>query len=299
MKSTMFLSNITAVDHAYIDNRGHVIGGSVNPTMLVSGNIDTTENVVIDFSSVKKSIKEIIDAKYSGFDHKLWIIEGYSRCTVVNQGLPNITIETPVLSIEAPRDAFKFIAQTEFFQTSYKDAVIRQMEHELNVGLNLLYPGVNITVEVNFEEAFWGNTMMDTPMIPFRYVHGLKASTSWGCQNIAHGHLSYLAASTDHPMEAEIVLQKIAADIDNTIFVWGENIKSVDDFHTFVEYFTGRGVFKMTISHDLNVIALKTETTVEFLAEAIASEYGDMLKAAGVSRLFVSEGLNKGAVVEI
>jgi hypothetical protein len=45
--------------------------------------IPSTEKVVVDFSTVKKSIKEIIDHKETGFDHKLWVIEGWSKCEVI------------------------------------------------------------------------------------------------------------------------------------------------------------------------------------------------------------------------
>lgn len=300
MKSTMFLSNITAVDHAYIDNRGMIMGGSVNPTMRVSGEIDEAEKVVVDFSTVKKDIKHIIDAKYSGFDHKLWIIEGYSECVVVEDGSRNLKVETPYLIISAPRDAFKIISTV--FNGDYLNSVAEQMQHELIAELNMMHPKSNIMVDLEFDTSFWGNALMNTPMIPFRYTHGLKGSTSWGCQNIAHGHLSYLAATTSKPVETEMLLQSIAADIDGTIFVWNENIVSANDNMIQVSYETDRGSFDMKIANEYaesSVIGVNTETTVEFLAEAIANQYRDSLREAGVSELFVSEGLNKGAVASI
>jgi len=305
MKSTMFLNNITAVDHAYIDHHGMVIGGAVNPTMFVSGEVDPVENVVIDFSTVKKDIKHIIDAKYSGFDHKLWIIDGYSNCTIIenSSGTNNIRIVTPCVIIDAPRDAFKFIKYPTFIPVDYRSSVIAQMEHELMSELNITHAGSNILVSLDFDESFWGNVRMDTPMMPFRYVHGLKDSTSWGCQNIAHGHLSYLAAAGNNALEAEMVCQRIAADLDKTIFVREDNVTYMGEDRVVLGYETARGKFEMTIlenawSHG-HVSLIETETTIEHLAEKIAEVYRDDLKAAGVHMLFVSEGLNKGAVAEI
>lgn len=304
MKSTMFLNNITAIDHAYIDQNGQIVGGSVNPTMHVTGTIDEVEKVVVDFSTVKKSIKHIIDAKYSGFDHKLWIIEGYSNCRVIEAGGVNIDIETPLFSMTAPRDAFKFIKTPVnlYGVVDMTAAVINQMEQEIMQEMAMLHKGVGIEVSIDFDECFYGNPRMDTDMIPFRYTHGLKSSTSWGCQNIAHGHLSYLAAESDDPELSEDLLKFIADDIDGTIFVYKDNIVDMNEAGIEIGYETGRGTFGMLIDADYasaKIVILKTETTVEFLAEAIAQQYRTELKNAGVKRLFVSEGLNKGAVAVI
>lgn len=304
-KSTMFLNNVTAIDYAYVDEEGRMVGGSVNPTIFVSGDIDPVEAVVVDFSSIKKTIKNIIDAKFSGFDHKLWIIDDYSNA-VVNYGPadekgPNFTINTPLFEMTAPRDAFKFI--TGQHGDNYKQSVIDQMEKELVAELNLDYPNVGIDISLDFDETFWGNSRMDTKMIPFRYAHGLKNSTSWGCKNIGHGHLSYLAASTTNVLETELLLMTIAADLDKTIFVWEDNMSSeMCEPRLIVSYKTDRGNFEMRITEEyaaVHGIKINTETTIENLAEAIARQYKSELVKAGVLQLFVSEGLNKGAVAEI
>ena len=305
-KSTLFLNNITAIDHAYIDATGAIIGGSVNPTMHVTGEVDEAEKVVVDFSTVKKSLKHIIDAKYSGFDHKLWIIEGFSNCTVEESGRANLSIVTPQLTINAPRDAFKFI-KTPFHLAedgtpNFESAVVDQMEQELMSELAVLHPNVGIHISLDFDEAFYCNPRMDTRAVPFRYTHGLKSSTSWGCQNIAHGHLSFLAAATDNVEATEALLSYIADDIDGTIFIRKENIIQLTNDSLMIGYKTDRGDFNMTITGDYafaKVIGLETETTVEFLAEAIADQYREALREAGVRQLFVSEGLNKGAVADI
>ena len=304
MKSTMYLNNITAVDHAYINDKGMVIGGAVSPTILVEGEVEPVENVVVDFSTVKKDIKDIIDAKYSGFDHKLWLIEGYSDYELAPSTSPkNIRIKTPCLVIEAPIDAFKFIKKNGPHPENFLEQVIVQMENELHDGLNLIHRNANISVSIDFDASFIGNSRMDTTMVPFRYVHGLKDSTSWGCQNIAHGHLSYIAASGESPLAAEMVIQRIAADLDKTIFVKEENVVYDGGDVITVEYKTPRGEFMMHFKEKVweygRVGLIETETTIEHLAEKIAEIYQSELVEAGVNMLFVSEGLNKGAVAYI
>ena len=302
MKSTMFLNNTTAIDHAYIDDTGWVVGGSVSPTMFVTGDVDPVEAVVVDFSTVKKEIKHIIDAKYSGFDHKLWIIEDYSVCEVFDHKDGTLTITTPLLNIQAPKDAFKFI-KNPFFRSgkleSYRTAVTDQLEEEIMAGLEEDHKGANIHVSLDLEDVFTGNVRMNTDMVPFRYVHGLRNSTSWGCQNVAHGHLSYLAAYSDNPLEASIVLSRIASDLDKSVFAWEKNVTRADSGMYIIDYETGRGKFSMQLKSSRMLKVLKTETTVENLATFVADIYKDELKKAGVRMLFVSEGLNKGAVAEI
>lgn len=306
MKSKMFLNDVTVIDAAYIDDEGRIIGDSVRPKFAVSGNVDEKEGVVVDFSAIKKNIKNIIDAKYSGFDHKLWLIEGYSNYTLADEKTypANIKVNTPYVTIDAPKSAFKFIQSTGV-PGDYIGDIMRQLVDELTAELELLYPTVNLEIDLWFGDDFMDNPAMDTSLVPFRYTHGLKNSTSWGCQNIAHGHLSYLAASTTDDANnraVEMLLHEIASELDKSIFVWGENVTALSPDSVTVEYTSDRGTFKMVVEGSYaatHMLILPTETTVEFLADAIATQYRDLLTAVGVVDLYVSEGLTKGAVVNI
>ena len=306
MKSKMFLNNVTVIDFAYIDDKGMIIGDSVNPKFTISGEVDPNESVVVDFSTIKNELKEIIDAKYSGFDHKLWVIDGYSEAwqTITGTHPRNLSIKTPHVKIDAPKDAFKFIDNLK--GTDYIGSAMHQMVKEVKDELKIRHPEINVEVTIEFDDAFAGSHDFDVDMIPFRYVHGLRNSTSWGCQNIAHGHLSYLTVSTENSAnlrEVEMLLRSIANDLDKMIFVWDKNIADVSSLNNLiVEYLTKRGSFKMEIEGsyvESHVLILETETTVEFLAAAIAKEYEKELIHVGVKELFVSEGLNKGAAVII
>lgn len=110
--ATMFLSNLTILDHAILDERGNVVGGSFNPSFFVAGEIDPIEQVVVDFSTVKKEIKNIIDDRETGFDHKLWWIQGVSKGTTstVNN---RIIINTPTTMLDMPANAVRFIPYIE------------------------------------------------------------------------------------------------------------------------------------------------------------------------------------------
>ena len=298
-KSTMFLSDLTVVDHAYIDNRGNVVGGSFNPSFFVTGEIDPIEQVVVDFSAIKKQIKQIIDDKETGFDHKLWWIDGFSEGKVYIT--PDFVqphaceIVTPTTTLYMPTNAVKV-----FTGTSYSTHYIgQQMGKLVEDGLRVLHPGVNITVEcVNNTNCHTPTAITSAAL--FRYAHGLKNSTSWGCKNIAHGHLSYIQLLPHSPQAMSLALT-VAEAIDDTIFIFRDNIVHEDAEHITIEYVTeerGRfyGDYKKAAYH---IIVLDTETTVEHLVDYVADRFRSKLTEAGVTTVLVSEGLSKGACMTL
>lgn len=289
MQSSMFLGDTTNIDHAYIDENGVVVGGSYRPKFFVTGDIDPVENVVVDFSTIKKTLKAIIDDKVSGYDHKLWWINGVSEGEI-SFVEDQVHIITPYVNITGPKDIVKLI----------DGDVDEYFVKELTVLLNQKYPNVNITIENTMTTTFDLMPHVNSDAFRFRYVHGLKESTSWGCQNIAHGHLSYIAAETTNELATNMLLAGIASTLDGSVFVWHDNITGHDQDGSMVtvEYTSGRGHMKMEV-HDSLVVPIETETTVEHLVEFVAAEYGEMLRNAGVTRLHVSEGLSKGACVTL
>lgn len=326
MKSTMFLNDLSVVDHAYITEHGVVRGGSFNPSFLVSGEIDPVEQVVVDFSTIKKQLKAAIDDKSVGFDHKLWIIKGFSCCDILVDGqvvsnfdvlvdhsvygeLTPITVKTPTTELTVPKNAIKFVIPTTQAHSSYTID---------NVGLwfaEFLNAWFNGSVEVECFNNINAHTLYpqsSNPIGYFTYAHGLKDSTSWGCQNIAHGHLSFIQLETDASAEVQRdIISIICADLDGTVFINRDNIvdSETDSTTVVIQYTTPRGTFKgkypaedwnlcdtVIQSSPMKTIVLETETTIEFLVEYIHACYGDLLARHNVTRIFVSEGLSKGAV---
>jgi hypothetical protein len=284
MRSSIFLNEISVIDHSYIDDTGFLRGGSFLCSFIVTGEVDETEKVVVDFSTIKKDIKNIID-KHSrnpnenGFDHQLWVINGYSDYTKTQNG-NDVYISTPICKLQAPGQFVK-----EFNGVSYFSAEQAIADHVLTA-LNVNYPNINLSVECKLSE---------TPVFPpfstnfnhilFRYVHGLKDSTSMGCKNLHHGHLSYICIEdTQH-------LLKIQSELQSVIFVNEQNIISqVNDLLEIGYEIDGEGVFNAKYdTSKLKTIILKTETTIEYLLEYFIQHY-DI-----TGKVYISEGLNKGA----
>ena len=325
--SIMFLTHVSCVDHAYIDNNGCVVGGSFHPNFIIGGTPDPVEKVVVDFSTVKKDVKQAIDQHifddvHNGFDHKLWIIEGYSNVTSVKYinnddgEITDVEINTPNLFLQLPLDAVKLIKPLPKFITNYDPTYIGEA-FRVHVYDHLLkkYPNINLTVECSNTvdphlpiKGFGQNINGVGGFRYFSYVHGLKDSTSYGCQNVAHGHLSFIQVDVDPNLvlyeEGVVVIDKlldgIACDLDNTVFVREENIVGEASDSLLLKYTTKRGNFVMVLNTNQHkIVVLPTETTVEFLTHYVIHKYRERLVSAGVTSIFVSEGLSKGSMVTL
>lgn len=295
MKSNIFLNDITVVDHAFIDHKGRVMGGSFHPSFIVEGSVDDVEKVVVDFSTIKKEIKYQIDKHLhnidrNGFDHKLWIIEGFSNAEMElldNDG-DRYKIVTPLCTLNLPADAIKFISKLNehpLHTTGYTAEYIGlAFEQFLEEQLSGVYSNIDIKVKC-FNDINMHRIRRTEPYDIFSYSHGLKDSTSYGCQNIAHGHLSFF----QHKEWS--VVEEVVDDLDGAIFINKENIIEENDNEIQIKYESQRGLFMATYSKQGNkIIVLDTETTIEYIAEYIKSKYN-------VHDFFVSEGLSKGAYV--
>lgn len=288
--SKIFLNNLSVVDHAYVDDKGQIVGGSFNPSFIVSGKIDPVEKVVVDFSTVKKSMKTLIDQHIwdphnNGYDHKIWWINGFSKGIIEpHDHADRYIIKTDYFTSEFPSDALKIIDVIKDAHPSHSASYIgRSFEKFLETELSKVYPNVDVSVECsnNIDVHTYDKSL---PVYYFRYVHGLKDSTSYGCQNVCHGHLSYFQYHYDDDLCLDI--QK---DLDNAIFINKSNIVSEDDEFLTISYITEqRGLFKATYNKKLcKLIVLDTETTIELIAEYINKQYN-------ITDFFVSEGLSKG-----
>lgn len=283
--SAMWLGDTTNIDMSYITNTGEIVGNSIRPKFIVAGKVDPVEQVVVDFSNIKKTIKRLTDDNERGLDHKLIWLEGYSAGNVTFSE-DTVTIETEHVKITGPKNIVRIIGVDD------------NLETYLNKELAILYPNVDVTVASFDTSTFDVMPMVNTSTHPFTYVHGLRESTSWGCQNIAHGHLSYLAAVTEYELGTNLLLQKIAAELDGTVFVWKNNCVEQTDNSVKIDYSCSRGAMSMEVTNQKFVV-IETESTVEHLVDYVAQRWGNELRANGVSTLFVSEGLSKGACVDL
>ncbi|RWZ87263.1 MAG: hypothetical protein EO766_12115 [Hydrotalea sp. AMD] len=290
LRSSIFLSDLSVVDHGYINDEGQVIGGSFNPGFIITGEVDEVEKVVVDFSTIKKDVKGLIDRHLpdvhdNGFDHKLWFIEGYSLGELTeSENGDRWIISTPAVEIDVPTDALRFISFRDI-NVGYTPGYIGDVFAEyLEKHLSEKYSNINIKVEC-FNNVNTHTINKTLPLRYFSYSHGLKDSTSYGCQNIAHGHLSFVQ------YKDSLKAEEIAHDLDNAVFINSANISNETDDTITISYRTPRGWFNASYNKELNhIIVLETETTIEYIGEYVKNKFN-------VTDFYISEGLSKGTYI--
>lgn len=317
-QSTLFIGNLTTIDYAYIHPTRYTIkGGSLNLSVEVTGNIEPVENVVVDFGTIKKKIKSLIDDKEEGFDHKIWVPENHGgvedfeiwvksgtsnkkRIAMFPFGDGRMVVSTPKFTLACPENAIRVCK----YDNNMTDASIKEYLEEK---LAIEYPDSNIRVSVYLtdrpELPYSNQPGYETP---FTYVHGLKNSTSWGCQNIAHGHKSWLLFVDGYGQVVHLPDEfrlKIEDYLDSHMFIWRDNIITDDDVGLKVGYETPRGAFYLIIDRaSFKIHMLDTETTVEHLAEWFVTFFEEDVKKmweSGATAVYFSEGLVKGARVSL
>lgn len=285
MNSSIFFNDLTVIDFSVITTDGRILGGAATLNLEVTGPVDSHEGVVIDFSAGKKQIKALIDG-VGGFDHKCWVnVDDPNIVLELREDDMTVTHRTSGLTITGENDCFAFVT----------DEPTLDIEQFLNLNLKP-YSVSRVSLNSNVIPVPQANT----DSFVFRYVHGLKYSSSYGCKNLVHGHKSYISAVAVEGREAtaNFVLKAIATDLDGVIFAHSEDVKSTDKGIYTVGYSTPeRGPMSMTFIQKF--VVLETQTTVEHLVEYIRARYYDQLVASGVKELYVSEGLCKGARVSM
>lgn len=280
-QASLFFRNVSVVDHGYIDEDGRVIGGSYFPHVTVKGKVTEDENVVIDFSKGKNLIKQAFD---DIMDHKIWVIEGYSNATVENDIFTpeNYLITTPVMTSSIPK--------WRVFQMKKEDTFNKLIQDYL------LERGLNVEVDVEMSE----NTFSTQANNTFRYSHGLKNSSSQGCKNPNHGHLSFIELEGLDEYKKLKVKNKIIEELDKVVFIYRDNIIYEDSDIIKIGYIVNKENFKNTYLKNGNKIIISDEeTTAENLINLIANRYSKELKEANVTKLYLSEGLQKGSIIDL
>jgi hypothetical protein len=316
----MYVTGVSAVDHAYIDVNGNLMGGTINPTFLLEGALDKRENVLVDFSTCKKQIKACLDDRDNGFDHKLWILEN-SGCIVEQGKGDTVRVLSDTLDLYLPSNAIKFIPEVSTYSASL-------IQNHLTKVVQALFDKSN--KDQGFKVKCY---YQDTPTLAdpnseyatFTYCHGLRDSTSWGCQNIAHGHLSYIQLLNgkqslnwlNHlegpvtPKDTEVspwlgseqqsLRIEIANFLDRSIFVWADNIEHQSADGVMVIYESrDRGEFSLYLDKSrCKVVVTEEETTVENLAVHVAKHFYHQLVSVDIRTIVLSEGLCKGSYVDL
>lgn len=312
--ATLVFDRMTCIDHAKLtvnEDGQHILsGGSYNATVIVTGLIEQEESVVIDFSACKSIIKRTIDDPEVGIDHKLWVMADYHRHQLKVTNLEKTCrVECGNFSCEVDGNSFII----------FNGSDLRQVERLLEIRIEealtaILGNDVISKVVVQLDDLPINNKVGTTHA--FRYAHGLKDSSSKACQNIVHGHQSYFQLLDENYLPIESIynqasndysallagLEKVRKELDGTYFVYSDNVIELDGNVINIGYNSqSRGQFKLSLDFTVNkVVTLPTETTVEYLSQYVAEYINPLVQEyPEITYIKVSEGLTKGAIVEV
>jgi hypothetical protein len=340
MKANLIMDTVTSVDCAVITAEGALVGHSFNPTFFVSGDIDDTEGVVCDFSTLKKRSKAEIDDRDTGLDHKLLVPCSKNVSFAVDADTKgNVVLTTPHVVISAPTNAFVLI-KPSFLTVMPKGHTLVSNVHEFpydesrsldildkegNINLfassSLFCSIVSSLLAIRLPEFTFSIGLREEPhdfksplflqntvIYPgksslFRYTHGLPNSTSWGCQNIAHGHLSFVQCfgEQDTPLLTSVAWQ-LAMTLNGTYFCNSNNLTVSDSesdkgLPQVISYKSSRGNFKLQLKTQSRLVAIPKDTTIENLARHMVEVNAKYLQDNGIVCVYISEGLNKGSMM--
>jgi 6-pyruvoyl-tetrahydropterin synthase len=307
--STIFLNEITCIDHAYFDGNS-IMGGSFMASFKVTGSVDPEENVVVDFSTLKKLIKDIIDDRNIGLDHKLWIFPTDWVQKKSELDASNVVFANKYLTIDAPDNAFHILLSEE--QPSYsEDYLERYIGSFLTTIISEThYPSVVVECKLTTKPI---NTFGASKHFAFNYTHGLKNSTSWACTSPVHGHRSFITMDLEPKVSDASsknliceLLSQAAVALNGGVFINRSNViaSESDERYTTIGYHVpSRGHFKVkydSLKHKL--FFFDEDTTIEHLVETALQKVCvslSKLKELGVRGILISEGLSKGAYLEL
>lgn len=308
--NSIFLNNVTLVDAAYLSYHGRPIGVSVSPVFLVSGSVSNDEEVVVDFSKCKKIIKDMIDDQENGFDHKLWVDPESNALTGLRHSNDSVHLQTEFLALSVPQNAVRYVPNLTTNVHTFLPYVATEMENFLNE--RMAYLGVDVQVSIPMPEPvnqaglcmLYNLNSGDIETESFKYTHGLPKSSSWGCQNILHGHESFVTVGGGDDIGRMDLIERILKFVDGA-YLYDETLEGYSihdgagegDFGTSHYYVTARGAFSLSLSHKVQTIGIEGAPTIENITTFVAKTFAKELEAAGVTLLAVSEGLWKGSCI--
>lgn len=292
MKNTMFCNNITNIDFAYFNENNEIRGESLAMSASISGELNGEEAVVIDFSACKKMLKKIADDLV---DHRLVVFHDFIAAEDLN-------ISKNHISNKKTNELYIFGTDTNFIQEipiyGNPDGIQGWMGQYLSDKCSeIISAELNSTYDIKVHLyhhmiAIYNESDM-TVGGTFHYTHGLRNSTSFGCQNIMHGHASFIQVFYNDEASYDMVsrvVEEITESLDNSYIV---NANYVQE--SVISYNSNRGFW--LIAKPPKMCVMYEEPTIENIAMQVAKLWKDKLLQAGVYAIEVSEGLDKGARV--
>ena len=282
--ATLFVENLTVLDFSWLHSSRGMVGESWILDLELSGTLDE-QGMLFDFGKIKKALKNAIDATV---DHRLLVPAGSELATQHRMDDGRVQLDWQyqggLIRMKAPESSMVLLPG---------ESITRA-----NLSLYLLDIARSLVPD-NVSEVILDLREEDIGTAPcYHYSHGLKKHEGH-CQRIAHGHRSRIEIHENGRRSR--YWEKLWADRWEDIYIaTREDLEGsyfIDDIpHHRFRYQASEGEFELVLPED-HCYLVETDTTVENLAEHIASELSR--EAPGKHfRVRAFEGVGKGAVAE-
>ncbi|MFZ4124645.1 MAG: 6-carboxytetrahydropterin synthase [Rickettsiales bacterium] len=275
----LFVEHLTTIDSAYLHPEHGMLGESWMVDVTLDGLLDE-QSMVMDFSDVKKALKNAIDAS---IDHTL-IVPQYSHQLVLDNQQQSLALrwnfgDGEWLEHRSPHEAVTLLKS----DTVTNDAMIAYLKDRLSPLVPKGVEGIEIVLR---------HETTNDPT--YHYVHGLKKHGG-NCQRIAHGHRSRIQILRNgeraHELERAWANDWFCAYIGTH-----EDVTHAEHGMTHFAYRAQQGEFTLTYP-TARCRIIETDSTVECIATHIAQT----LKKRETSSHFTIrayEGVQKGAIAD-
>ncbi len=284
----LFVKDLTVIDFSYLCPIRGMVGESWIVDVLLDGGLDE-QNMVLDFSRVKRIIKDTLD---DVVDHRLLIPTACSEVRWQQQG-DRVWMDFNSLQgdihLACPAQAFALIP-TEIIDFDSVNAFLQKALREV------------LPENVNGLALTLRNELHDTPY--YHYSHGLKKHDG-NCQRIAHGHRSPInvfengvaAPKWDEYWSQrwkDIYLGSAEDLVDVDELELSPQTMVNEETHYGFHYVAPQGDFQLAMPKKRCEI-IPHDTTVELLAEFIANSLVEQSPNSNF-KVIAYEGVGKGAI---
>ncbi|GIU53195.1 MULTISPECIES: 6-carboxytetrahydropterin synthase [Shewanella] len=284
----LFVKDLTVIDFSYLCPIRGMVGESWIVDVLLDGGLDE-QNMVLDFSKVKKTIKNTID---DVADHRLLIPTACSEVRWQQKGdrvWMDFSSKLGDIHLACPSEAFALVPTEVIDFDSVNSFLIKALREALPDNVE----GISLTLR---------NEVLDTPY--YHYTHGLRKHDG-NCQRIAHGHRSPITVFENGIAAPN--WDQYWADRWQDIYLGSEedvvNVSTLelskqanvnDKSHYGFHYQAPQGDFQLAMPRDCCDI-IPHDTTVELLAQFIAETMAAKAPSSDF-KVIAFEGIGKGAI---
>lgn len=284
----LFVKDLTVIDFSYLCPKRGMVGESWIVDVLLEGALDS-QNMVLDFAKVKRTIKHTIDAVA---DHRLVVPTAFNGTRWQQQGdrvWLDFEGEKGSIHLACPSQAFALIPAPEITKSSVNAFLQKALREALPDNVE----GITLTLR---------HEKLTTPY--YHYSHGLRKHDG-NCQRIAHGHRSPVNVFENDDAAPkwddywakrwhDIYLGSEEDLVEVDSLTLSPQTRVDDNSHYGFHYQAPQGDFQLAMPKACCDI-LPHDTTVELLADYMATTLAAKVPTSQF-KVVAFEGVGKGAI---